>query len=169
MLTARQIEQLYDAHAAGLFHYICGIVHCESQAKDLLQELFLKLQHQGLPTLESERAWLTRLAHHLCLDWMRHHGTRRQAEERSASEPRTMFQAQQDPDAAEFAQRVEKALTELPPEQRSVAQLKLWQGLTFEEIAVVQHIPLNTAASRYRYALEKLRSLLRPLYDEIQP
>lgn len=169
MLTPRQIEQLYDVHAAGLFHYISSLVRCETQAKDLLHDLFLKLQHQGLPTLESERAWLTRLAHHLCIDWMRHHGTRRQAEERSANEPRPLFQPQPDPDAAEFAQRVEKALGDLPPEQRSVAHLKLWQGLTFEEIATVQAIPLNTAASRYRYALEKLRSLLRPLYDEIQP
>ncbi len=169
MLTARQIERLYDAHAAGLFHYIHGIVRCEAQAKDLLQELFLKLQHQGLPVVESEKAWITRMAHHLCLDWLRHHGSRQRAEERSAAEPRPMFQEQQDPDSAEFARRVGRALDDLPPEQRSVAYLKLWQGLTFDEIAAVQGIPLNTAASRYRYALEKLRSLLRPLYDEIQP
>ena len=63
-----------------------------------------------------------------------------------------------DPDTAEFALRVQAALDELPPEQRSVAHLKLWQGLTFEEIAVAQGIPLHTAASRYRYGLAKLRA-----------
>jgi RNA polymerase sigma-70 factor (ECF subfamily) len=41
--------------------------------------------------------------------------------------------------------------------------------MTFEEIAETQGIPLNTAASRYRYAIDKLRTRLRPLYDEIQP
>ena len=169
MLTTRQIEQLSDAHGAGLFHYIHGIVKCEAQARDLLQELFLKLQHQGLPVVESERAWITRMAHHLCLDWLRHHGTRQRAVERSAAEPRAQFQDQADPDAAEFARRVQRALDDLPPDQRSVAHLKLWQGLTFEEIASVQGIPLNTAASRYRYAIDKLRSMLRPLYEEIQP
>jgi RNA polymerase sigma-70 factor (ECF subfamily) len=169
MLTTRQISELYDAHAAGLFHYIVGIVRSETEAKDLLQELFLKLQHQGLPVVESECAWLTRLAHNLTLDWLRHHHTRRSAEERSASEPQPLFQSEADPDTAEFALRVQAALDELPPEQRSVAHLKLWQGLTFEEIAATQGIPLNTAASRYRYAIEKLRTLLRPLYDEIQP
>jgi RNA polymerase sigma-70 factor (ECF subfamily) len=169
MLTTRQISELYDAHAAGLFHYIVGIVRSETEAKDLLQELFLKLQHQGLPSVESECAWLTRLAHNLTLDWLRRHRTRRNAEERSASEPRSIFQSEADPDTAEFARRVERALDELPPEQRSVAHLKLWQGLTFEEIAATQGIPLNTAASRYRYAIDKLRTLLRPLYDEIQP
>jgi RNA polymerase sigma-70 factor, ECF subfamily len=169
MLTARQIAELYDAHAAGLFHYIASIVKSESEAKDLLQELFLKLQHQGLPVVESERAWLIRLAHHLTLDWLRHQHSRRNAEERCASEPQPLFQNEADPDRTEFAQRVQAALHELPPEQRSIAHLKLWQGLTFEEIAAAQDIPLNTAASRYRYAIEKLRTLLRPLYDEIQP
>jgi RNA polymerase sigma-70 factor (ECF subfamily) len=76
---------------------------------------------------------------------------------------------QDDPDQAEMAKRLTQALAGLPLEQRSVAQLKLWDGLTFEEIAEVQGIPLNTAASRYRYALEKLRSELRPLYDELKP
>jgi RNA polymerase sigma-70 factor (ECF subfamily) len=46
--------------------------------------------------------------------------------------------------------------------------LKLWEGLTFEEIAGTLEIPVNTAASRYRYGLDKLRDRLRPLYDEIQ-
>ena len=57
---------------------------------------------------------------------------------------------------------------ELPPEQREVVHLKLWEGLTFEEIAAALEIPPNTAASRYRYGLDKLRELLRPLYEEIK-
>ena len=49
-----------------------------------------------------------------------------------------------------------------------VVHLKLWEGLTFEQIAIALDIPLNTAASRYRYGLDKLRARLRPLYDEIK-
>jgi len=60
------------------------------------------------------------------------------------------------------------ALAELPPEQRAVAHLKLWEGLTFEEIAAILELSPNTAASRYRYALDKLRGRLRPLYEEIK-
>jgi RNA polymerase sigma-70 factor (ECF subfamily) len=41
----------------------------------------------------------------------------------------------------------------LPDEQRAVVELKLFDGLTFEEIAEVQGVPLNTAASRWRYAI----------------
>jgi RNA polymerase sigma-70 factor (ECF subfamily) len=46
--------------------------------------------------------------------------------------------------------------------------LKLWEHLTFEQIAEALEIPANTAASRYRYGLDKLRERLRPLYDEIK-
>ncbi|MGD9748743.1 MAG: RNA polymerase sigma factor, partial [Verrucomicrobiales bacterium] len=60
-----------------------------------------------------------------------------------------------------------KAMEALPDDQRSVVHLKLVEGLTFEEISRAQGIPLNTAASRYRYALDKLRSCLRPLYKEL--
>ncbi|MDZ4286437.1 MAG: sigma-70 family RNA polymerase sigma factor [Prosthecobacter sp.] len=166
----RQLERLYDAHGAGLFRYLQGFVRCEADAKDLLQELFIRLASQPLPGgLNSERAFLWRIAHNLAVDWLRRRGTRDKAETTLAAEPLQFFQTAGDPDAAEFARHVEGALAELPLEQRSVAQMKLWDGLTFEEIATVQGIPLNTAASRYRYALDKLRARLRPLYEEIQP
>jgi RNA polymerase sigma-70 factor (ECF subfamily) len=45
----------------------------------------------------------------------------------------------------------------LPPEQREVIALKIDAGLTFVQIANVLGVSLNTAASRYRYAIEKLR------------
>lgn len=52
------------------------------------------------------------------------------------------------------------AVAALPAEQREVIALKIDGGLTFAEIAAVMHTSLNTAASRYRYALEKLRASL---------
>ena len=45
--------------------------------------------------------------------------------------------------------------------------LKLWEHQTFDAIAETLGVSLNTAASRYRYGLDKLRQRLRPLYDEI--
>jgi RNA polymerase sigma-70 factor, ECF subfamily len=60
----------------------------------------------------------------------------------------------------EWARRVQTALSALPLEQREVVVLKLWVDLTFEQIARVQGVALNTAASRYRYAMSRLRELL---------
>ena len=49
---------------------------------------------------------------------------------------------------------------QLPAEQREVVHLKVWEGMTFQEIADLTGESLNTAASRYRYAIEKLRTIL---------
>ena len=67
-----------------------------------------------------------------------------------------------------FRDELAGALAGLPPDQRAVVHLKLWEGLTFGEIAAIQDISPNTAASRYRYALDKLRERLRPIYEEIK-
>ena len=52
---------------------------------------------------------------------------------------------------------LEKALADLPEEQREVVVLRVWGEMTLQAAADVLDVPLNTAASRYRYALDKLR------------
>jgi hypothetical protein len=49
---------------------------------------------------------------------------------------------------------LERALRALSPEQREVVHLKVYEGRTFDEIATATGVSINTAASRYRYALE---------------
>ncbi|MBM79466.1 MAG: RNA polymerase subunit sigma-70 [Planctomycetaceae bacterium] len=75
----------------------------------------------------------------------------------------------EDPADAEFAEcrhQIKQAIEHLPPEQAEVVVLKIWEGMTFAEIAVVLKESPNTAASRYRYALSKLsRSLERVAED----
>jgi RNA polymerase sigma-70 factor (ECF subfamily) len=65
--------------------------------------------------------------------------------------------------------RLATALAVLPPDQREVLTLKIDGGLTFAEVAAVLGIRPNTAASRYRYALEKLRALLKEDVYESRP
>ena len=57
---------------------------------------------------------------------------------------------------------LQKALRDLPEEQRETVFLRIWSGMTLLEIADATETPLNTVASRYRYALEKLRRCLGP-------
>ncbi len=56
---------------------------------------------------------------------------------------------------------LQQALGELPDEQREVVMMRIWSGMTLEEIGTATGVTLNTAASRYRYALQKLRQLLK--------
>jgi len=55
---------------------------------------------------------------------------------------------------------LQEALMLLPDEQREVVHLKIHMNMTFAEIGQLTNVPLDTAASRYRYALEKLREML---------
>jgi RNA polymerase sigma-70 factor (ECF subfamily) len=163
-----ELERLYDAHASGLFHYLVTFTKTEVDARDLLQELFIRLARDVKMDFQTEKAFLYRVAHNLAIDWLRRRKVRWDSEEQLEKELEGGGQRVADPDAALLARGFADAMKTLPDEQRTIVQLKLWDGLTFEDIAETQGIPLNTAASRYRYALEKLRTLLRPLYEELQ-
>ena len=66
----------------------------------------------------------------------------------------------------EWQSRVQATLERLPTAQSEVVILKIWEEMTFGEIAAVIGESANTAASRYRYALEKLSRHLKPIVDE---
>jgi RNA polymerase sigma-70 factor (ECF subfamily) len=170
MPAADNVERLYDAHASALFAFLLSLTRNEADTRDLLQEVFVKLTRQPdlLAGARDERAFLLRLAHNLAIDQRRRRRTRERIHERLGQESCPLFAPSDDPDEAAVRTLLSEAMGELPAEQRAVLHLKLWAGLTFEEVAATLDIPPNTAASRYRYGLDKLRHLLRPLYDEIK-
>jgi RNA polymerase sigma-70 factor (ECF subfamily) len=165
-----ELERLYDEHAQALFAFLLNFTRQPEDTRDVLQEVFVRLAQRPelLAGVEDERAFLIRLAHNAAVDLMRRRGTRQRYHEEYGQEQSSAFAAAADPDEGAFRAQLSAALGQLPPEQRAVVHLKLWEGLTFERIATVLEIPPNTAASRYRYGLDKLRALLRPLYEEIQ-
>jgi RNA polymerase sigma-70 factor (ECF subfamily) len=170
MPASIDLERLYDEHAQALFAFLLNFIRNEADTRDLLQELFIKLAHRPdlLRNVREERAFLIRLAHNLAIDLMRRRGTRERNHDQIAADVAVLFAPAPQPDEHAFRQALAVALGELPPDQRAVVHLKLWEGLTFEQIAAALEIPPNTAASRYRYGLDKLRDRLRPLYEEIK-
>ncbi|MDB6068233.1 MAG: sigW 4 [Pedosphaera sp.] len=170
MPASVDLERLYDEHAQALFAFLLNFTRNEADTRDLLQELFIKLARRPelLRDIREERAFLIRLAHNQAIDLMRRRGTRERNHDQIADDIAALFAPAPQPDEQAFRQALDQALGELPPDQRAVVHLKLWEGLTFEEIAAALEIPPNTAASRYRYGLDKLRERLRPLYEEIK-
>jgi RNA polymerase sigma-70 factor (ECF subfamily) len=170
MRRGTEIERLYDGHAQPLYAFLLSLTRAEADTRDLLQEIFVKLacEPRLLDGVRDERAFLIRLAHNAAVDLIRRRGARERTKENFAAETISMFAPANDPDEKVFREELAVALNELPEEQRSVVHLKLWAGLTFEEIAGALVIPPNTAASRYRYGIDKLRGRLRPLYEEIK-
>lgn len=167
---ADELERIYDAHAAALFAFLLNFTRNEDTARDLLQEVFTKIAQRPelLSDARDERGFLLRMTHRLAIDFFRRKHSRERRHEALAAEKSSLFADAGDPDEAEFRRQLTDALGELPADQRAVVHLKLWEGLTFDQIATALDIPLNTAASRYRYGIDKLRDRLRPIYEEIK-
>ena len=148
----------YERFARRLLAAAWGMLGSREEAEDAVQEVFLNLV-RSRATLEhvgSLQGYLfTALRHAAVRRWSRRARDRAPADlgaaERAAA-----------PDAApaERAGRLERALQALPPEQREVVALKIDGGLTFAQIGAVLGVSPNTAASRYRYALGRLRTSL---------
>ena len=115
-----------------------------------------------------KRSLLLAMTHRAVIGRYRRAESRQRTLDRVAAEAVQPFAASDDPDEQNFREAVAGAMATLPEEQRAVAHLHLWERLTFSEIAEVLDLSANTAASRYRYALNKLQGALRSLYEEIR-
>jgi RNA polymerase sigma-70 factor (ECF subfamily) len=151
------VAALYDAHAVSLYRYLLTMLGRVSDAEDALQEVFLGvMRRRRRGGIRNPRAYLWRAAHMQALQVLRR---RRRRDRECAAAELTWIDASQaeDPD---LALDIDRAIRRLPPEQREVIALRIGEGLTFREVAEVLGIPLNTASSRYRRALARLRESL---------
>jgi RNA polymerase sigma-70 factor (ECF subfamily) len=147
-----------DRHGPALVLLARAWVPTRADAEDVVQEAFVRFwraRHRAAdPT-----AYLFGCVKRCALDWNRARGRqarREAAAARPESEPLFDGPAEQ----AERQAAVAGALEALPDAQREVLVMKVWGGLTFPQIAAALGIPPDTAASRFRYALGKLRDLL---------
>lgn len=149
---------LYDEFAPSLFRVAVHLTGSPHDAEDAVQEVFVGVvrARTRMRSVENLRAYLfaalRRAAFRLT--------AARRERSLSPEELLCLSAAQTKGPDSEQALQLERALRTLPPEQREVLAFKIDGGLTFAEIAGVLGISPNTAASRYRYALGKLRSAL---------
>ena len=144
------LGRLYDSHSAQVYHLLLAQGLRRSEAEDALQEVFLALveRGRGLTRIEKALPYLLGIA--------RHKASRYRSQRRRAPEALEEEQEAEGPDLSESL-TVRETLRQLPAEQAEVVALKVWHEMTFAEIAGALNISPNTAASRYRYGLDKLR------------
>ena len=132
----------------------------EGDAEDVLQDALVESWQRagGMPDDALVFATIRRRA----IDLAR--STDRRAVREESAEPEQPFFTP-DVEERDTQRLLEQAVNALPPNYREVVSLKMWGGLTFQQIAEVTKVPLNTAASRYRYALEELRENLKGVFQ----
>ena len=137
MLDEFDLETLYDEHAQALYAFALDLTRSDADTKDILQDLFTKLARKptALGGVRNVRAYLLRLAHNAAIDLMRRRGTRDKYAQEVALESPCLFESVDDSDEQAFRRALDDALRDLPPDQRTVVHLRLWEGMKFEEIA----------------------------------
>ena len=158
------LADLFDLVAPRSVRYAQALTRNQHDAEDALQAAFVRvaLYPQGLAEASHPWAYLLKIVRNEALKIIQ----KKRADEwlSLAVEAWT----DQTPIDFEAQQLVQRSLEKLPPSQSEVVVLKIWEGMTFAEIAEVLGESPNTAASRYRYALEKLTQYLQPLAEEIR-
>jgi RNA polymerase sigma-70 factor (ECF subfamily) len=151
--TTVSIEQLYEQHGAALAAYGCCCGLDFGSAEDVVQQIFLKLLEGNAAAVQTPLPYLYRSVRNTAMNYRRD-----RQRETQVSEGELWFN-HSTADRTEVLS-LQNALRELPEEQQEAVFLRAWSGMTLQEIADATGTPLNTVASRYRYALEKLRERL---------
>lgn len=156
----RAFELIYLAYKDDLLTLAALMLGDRQAAEDVLHDVFVSLARRiGVLTLNgSLKGYLLTSCANRARDLLRRRGAQRIPA--GALEIAASGNPAKTAEIAEEAARAMAALTRLPSEQREVVALHIHGQLTFREVARLREIPMNTAKSRYRYALIALRKEL---------
>ncbi len=147
-----------------------AMVHNPDDATELAQEAFIRA-YENLPRFEERSSlstWLYRIVANLAIDFRRREGRHvvlrgEEAETEIGKLPSQSGDAFVHTVRSELSDRINDALSELTPEHRTVILLREVEGLSYDEISDIMHIPKGTVMSRLHYARGRLRARLRDL------
>jgi RNA polymerase sigma factor (sigma-70 family) len=156
------VAALYVEHGEELRRFLLGILRDAQLTADVLQATFVKMAQRGHETKEETRkAWLFRVAYHEAMAVRRREGVGEKVLRRVAWQTSRVAGSADEPlMRLEAVESVREALEELPPEQRQVVRMRIYEDKTFATIARELKIPLGTALGRMRAAMIKLKARL---------
>ena len=167
--------QLYERSSSLLFTLLLRIIGNQSEAADLLQEVYLEAWRKA-SNYEADRgspmAWLITLARSRAIDRLRALNARGRDLTASLEDvpPADLLDMEMNALEASAANErqvlVWKAIKTLPAVQRQAVELAFYEGLTHVEISERLNVPLGTIKTRIRLAMEKLRIGLLPLWED---
>ena len=154
-------DQLVRRHQKGVWRMVRRYVRSDADAFDVTQQVFVRA-FRGLATFRgaaSVRSWLYRIAINCALSWIRDH----KREQPSELEDHALVEAPVAPGRIADGQdgaRLRAAIELLPPKQRLVLELRVFDDLSFKEVAELADCTENTAKVNFHYAVKRLRDIL---------
>jgi RNA polymerase sigma factor (sigma-70 family) len=148
-------EAIYDRYASSLLLYARSLTRNAAQSEDLVQDAFIRLMEYDPARLQgSAKGLLFATLRNLVMDEHRRAGVHQRVR------PVLRLRGK---DSAQTcnSEELSQLLYDLPDEQRETVMLKIFGGMTFDEIAEMTRTGAPTVMSRYRYALAKLEQSLK--------
>ena len=146
-----------------LFSYINFSVRDEDKANDIFQDTFVKAImtiRQGRYTASGKfYPWLTRIAHNLIIDNFRDQSGESYVDSEEAEMEVAERCIETEMIDAQMLDDVKHLMSELPEEQRRVLYMRIYQDMSFKDIAEETGVSINTALGRMRYAVLNMRKL----------
>ena len=161
-------EKLVKRYESRIYNHGLRLTGNPSDAMDLMQEVFLGV-YRNLHRFRGDAkfsSWIFRIAHNKAVDMNRRkrlmmtpskYSSEDEGDEFDKYPAKQEFEPDKRLGESEQNLRVMKMLSELSSDQRSIVELKIYQSLTFDEIAELQDISANTAKTRFYSALKKLK------------
>jgi len=157
--THKDWKVCFSSLAPGLLLFARQWLRSPADAEDVVQEAFVRFWRRNHDI--GNRALLYAAVRSIALDFVRRDSRRARREADASSETAQSAEPQFE-QLDDSQQPLANAVDRLPLDQREVLVMKIWDELTFAEIATALGISQNTAASRYRYALVALKKSLQP-------
>ena len=173
-----EIASVVRRERGRLLSFILRRVRDAAEAEDVLQEALYELvaAYRLMQPVEQVGAWLMRVARNRIIDRFRKRRPQllgdlaAEGEEADSALERLLPAVEEGPDAALvrelLLEELERALAELPAEQREVFVAQELEGASFKELSARWGVGINTLLSRKRYAVLRLRERLRETYAE---
>jgi len=163
------LETLVRRHQRAVFQLCVRYVRDRDEAADLVQRTFVRAMAKigELRAAEVFRPWLLRIGANLALNHLRDHArfVPEDAAEAAASAASAAAPAAERLEAGEAAQALRQAVDALPTKQRMTLELRVYEELSFREIAEALGTSEGAAKVNFHYAVRNLRARLAPAGD----
>jgi RNA polymerase sigma factor (sigma-70 family) len=174
------IQDIIKEYGIRLMGFIRKRVNSTEDAEDILQEVYYQLAEAEtlMKPIDNITSWMFTVARNRIIDLYRKKKTQPLPEYDETTEDyvveeisELMYDGENSPENEYLRSLIwkefQKALAELPQEQREVFEMNELQGISFNEISEKTGVPVNTLLSRKRYAVLYLREKLQIWYDEL--
>ena len=163
-LDPAEVAQLYVDYAESLRAFLIGLLRDRDLATEALQAAFARTMEAGhTADPEKRRGWLFRVAYNEAMALKRRQRIHAKSLKKLGwHRPGSSEKPEDNVSRGETISRVRASLEKLPEEQRTVVRLRIYEEMTFADIAEKLSLPLGTVLTRMRLALQKLQRDIRP-------